>query len=152
MKPSLLALVVLLYSATATRAAVYISEFMADNAKTLKDEEGEYSDWIEIFNAGPARQDMTNWALTDDPANLTKWRFPKITLLTNDYAVVFASGKDRTNALSNLHTNFKLKKSGNYLALVDSQTNIVSEFAPQYPAQREDVSYGRDRFIPEISG
>ena len=43
-----------------------------------------------------------------------------------------------------LHTNFKLKAAGEYLGLIAPNLSVVSEFAPQYPPQYPDVSYGAD--------
>src|SRR5258705_11575809 len=71
-------------------------------------------------------------------------------LAVNGYLRVWASSKNRTNPLGPLHTNFKLaKEAGNFLALVDAQTNIVSAFDP-YPAQTQDISYWRDRIDPNL--
>ncbi len=131
---------------------VIVSEFMADNSKTLNDEDGDQSDWIEMFNNGTTTANLGGWFLTDDPADLTKWRFPNVSLLANQYLVVFASGKNKTNAVGRLHTNFKLEKNGEYLALVDAETNIVSDFAPTFPQQRTDISYGRERGNANIVG
>src|SRR5262249_27972815 len=55
-------------------------------------------------------------------------------------------------AFAPLHTNFKLNKSGGYLALSDPQTNVVSEFAPAYPPQLTDVSYGRPEYATNFIG
>ncbi|HTR41608.1 MAG TPA: CotH kinase family protein [Pseudomonadales bacterium] len=127
-----------------------ISEFMATNVNTVADEDGDSSPWIEIFNPTAADVSLNGWALTDDPNNLMLWRFPNVTLLDADdangsdnYLVVFASGKNRTNNLAELHTNFRLPAGGGYLALVNPQTNIVSVFS-SYPSQQQDVSYGWD--------
>ena len=60
----------------------------------------------------------------------------------NQYGLVFASGKDRSQLGAPLHTNFRLRSEGEYLALVNPQTEVVFEFAPQYPKQFPDVSYG----------
>ena len=128
---------------------VMISEFMADNHKTLHDEDGASSDWIELLNAGATSVNLEGWFLTDDSANLTLWRFPRVSLLPGTYMIVFASQKDRTNPAAPLHTSFKLAKEGGYLALVDPATNVVSAFAP-YLAQYTDVSYGRDRSDPTL--
>ena len=40
----------LVLSSAPARAQVIISEFMADNKHTLADEDGEFSDWIELYN------------------------------------------------------------------------------------------------------
>ena len=57
-----------------------ISEFMADNASTLVDEDGDYSDWIEIYNPSLEAINLEGWSLTDDPADLQKWTFPPFEL------------------------------------------------------------------------
>ncbi|PYM11903.1 MAG: hypothetical protein DME18_12735 [Verrucomicrobia bacterium] len=136
----------------ASPPGVMISEFMADNKKTIHDEDGDSSDWIEIFNAASGDVNLAGWALSDDPKNLVEWRFPNVTLPANSYLLVFASGKDRTNATGELHTGFQLSSGGGFLALVDPATNIVSSFPPTYPSQRTDVSYGRAQGAPDIVG
>jgi len=45
-----------------------ISELMAKNASTLADADGDFSDWIEVYNPGPSQADLTGWYLTDDAA------------------------------------------------------------------------------------
>jgi hypothetical protein len=54
-------------------AQVRITEFMANNTRTLADADGDYSDWIEIHNPGTNTVNLENWFLTDDPAEFTKW-------------------------------------------------------------------------------
>ena len=133
-------------------AAPQISEFMADNTKTIRDSEGDHSDWIEIFNPSDQDVNLSRWALTDNSTNLSAWRFPNITLQANSRLVVFASEKDRTNATAELHTNFKLSAAGEFLALADPAGNLMSVFSPAFPAQQADVSYGRDRVSPDSVG
>ena len=56
---------------------------------------------------------------------------------------MFASGKDRSDPTKQLHTNFSLATSGEYLALVKPDgTTVTKEFAPKFPAQFDDSSYG----------
>jgi len=129
---------------TAPPSLVLISEFLAINDHGIRDEDGDREDWIELVNYGPEPISLGGWSLTDDPADLRKWVFPAVRLGVNEYLLVWASGKDRRDPNRPLHTNFKLSGSGEYLALVDAHTNIVSEFAPAYPPQRPDISYGRD--------
>jgi len=130
----------------------FISEFLAVNSRTLHDEDGDSSDWIEIHNPATNNLSLDGWFLTDDAANLAKWRFPNFVLAPDSYLVVFASDKNRTNLTGRLHTNFKLASAGEYLALCDPNTNVVSEFAPTYPPQATDVSYGRDWSDPKQLG
>ncbi len=122
---------------------VIITEFMADNSSTLADEDGSYDDWIEIQNISAGAMNLDGWYLTDSAGNLTQWRFPATHLNAGAYLVVFASNKDRSVPGQNLHTNFKLSNSGDYLALVlPDGVTVATEFAPNYPVQFPDVSYG----------
>ncbi len=85
---------------------------------------------------------MTGWSLTDDALNLTKWTLPAVSIPANGRLIVFASGKDRTSPQAELHTNFSLSSSGEYLALVRPDgASLASEFNP-FPAQKADISYG----------
>ncbi len=131
-----------------------ISEFLANNNHGIQDEDGNHSAWIELHNADTVQASLDGWFLTTNAANLTMWQFPVGTpqLQGNGYMFLWASAKNRTNPFAPLHTDFKLSKPGNgYLALVDPNTNIVSEFNP-YPAQFADVSYGRDAVDPSLVG
>ena len=134
-----LAAAALLAIAPSGPAAVIINEFMAENDGSLKDQDGASPDWIELHNTGPNLIDLAGWHLTDTATNLTRWTFPSTPLPAGGYLVVFASGKDRTNSAPQ-HTSFALEASGGYLALVDSNGVIVSQF--NYPRQHRNVSYG----------
>jgi len=127
---------------------VAINEIMAANKRTLRDEDGDSSDWIELYNASAATMSLNGWFLSDDATEPTRWRFPKVTLLSKQYLVVFASGKNRTNPAAPLHTDFALAEAGGYVELSDPETNTVSAFS--YPRQLADVSYGRDRTTPTM--
>jgi hypothetical protein len=119
-----------------------ISEFMADNESTLADEDGTFSDWIEIYNPTTTAINLAGYYLTDEEGNPTKWGFPDLELAGGGYLVVFASGKDRTDPAAPLHTNFELNKDGEYLALVGPGPSLVHAFGPAYPVQRADIAYG----------
>lgn len=124
--------------------SLVISELMALNTATLPDQDGDYSDWLEIYNPTADDVDLHGWYLTDNSARLTQWPFPDGTLAVGERKVVFVSEKDRAGP--ELHTNFKLKNEGEYLALTrdDGQGGVTVEFAysPKFPAQVADVSYG----------
>lgn len=129
--------------------AQVISEFLAQNNGLLLDEEGDSPDWIEIQNPTPQSINLLDWTLTDSVTNLAKWTFPSTNLAPGARLVIFASGKDKRSPGANLHTNFKLDTDGEYLALVaPGGTNVVSAFAPVYPPQLANVSYG----ISQLAG
>ena len=134
-------LVCLLLGGT-SHASVWISEFMASNDGGLEDTDGDDSDWIEIYNDDTSPVDLSGWRLTDDDSDSSKWVFPSVIVPAKGYIVVFASNKDRRTQGAELHTNFKLSKSGEYLALVTPGGSVEHSFSPSYPAQVTNVSYG----------
>ncbi len=123
-----------------------ISEFMADNAGGLRDADGDSSDWIEIYNPGSTAVNLNGWFLTDSAVVLNKWRMPATVLQAGQRLVVFASGKNRTMSGTELHTNFKLKQEGGYVALVKPDGATVAS-AWAYPNQRANASYGLGRLL-----
>jgi hypothetical protein len=120
-----------------------ISEFLAVNNSGIQDEDGNRSDWIELYNPTAADINLDGYYLTDDATALSKWRLPAVTIRSNGYQLVWASGKDRVDPAKPLHANFSLDGAGEYLALVapDGVTPIT-QFAPTFPPQGSDVSYG----------
>ena len=124
-------------------AAPMISEFMAQNTATLQDEDGDWSDWIEIHNPTENPLSLAGWHLTDRADNPVMWEFPDVTLAPGGYLVVFASNKDRRVPGAPLHTNFALAAAGEYLGLIAPDgVTLATEFAPVYPPQQADISYG----------
>ena len=100
--------------------------------------------WLEISNTGSTTADLGGWHLTDDPASPMKWEFPSPTIvLAGEQLVILASGLTTTSG-NYIHLPFKLSKRGEYLAITDSSGNFVDGFAPQFPKQFLDHSYGRD--------
>ena len=146
LKPLQTLLAIGLLMASSASARLYITEFMADNQATVEDEDGDSPDWIEIFNSGTEAVNLEGYFLTDAADTLTMWRFPAVELAENGFMLVFASGKDRRDPDSQLHTNFRLSSDGEYLALVNPDgSSIVAEFGtPEnpIPEQFEDSSYG----------
>ena len=126
-----------------------ISELMASNDGTLADEDGNPSDWIEIHNPTAGPLDLDGWHLTDDATNLTRWAFPDVTVQPGGYMLVFASGNNRTDPNSELHTNFQLDGDGEYLALVEPGGTVAHAY-DFYPQQFTDVSYGLGQDIEQF--
>jgi hypothetical protein len=133
-------------NAAADDPSVVINEFAASNRRGLTDGDGNASDWIELYNSSARPVSLGGWSLTDEQSDLRKWLFPPATVLpAGGYLVVFASGQsvnDYVDTKGYLHTNFALDRGGEYLALVDPGGAVVHEYAPSFPPQRTDVSYG----------
>ncbi len=129
-------------------ADILITEFMASNTKTIVDDDGKYSDWIEIANTGAAAVNLSGWHLTDNAGDLTKWTFPSVSIAAYQRMLVWASNEDRRDPAKPLHTNFNLRASGEYLALVRPDGTVEQSFGASFPAQFPDVSYGLGESSP----
>jgi hypothetical protein len=121
-----------------------INEVLAVNATGLLDGYGNAEDWIEIHNPNTNAINLDAFYLTDNPGNLTKWNFPPVTIAAQGYLLVFASGLDTNDPGGAIHTGFKLDGDGEYLALVRMDGLTIDDaFAPGFPPQFPDISYGR---------
>ncbi|MEE9429690.1 MAG: CotH kinase family protein [Melioribacteraceae bacterium] len=80
---------------------VVINEIMSSNYENNFDEDGEASDWIELYNNSSQTIDLTNFYLSDSKKKLNKWQFPKLTILPDKHILVFASKKNKTGWASN---------------------------------------------------
>ena len=141
----------LLASPAVSQSGPVVSEIMAANIVTLADEDGHSSDWIEIHNPTTNAIDVGGWFLTDDNTSPRKWSFPKPTSIgASGFLVVFASAKNRSVAGKQLHTNFSLKRGGEYVGLADATGKLVSDLGAGYPRQYPDISYGLE-FKPTLT-
>lgn len=91
---SIVAFALLLNSSDASD--IRINEIMASNGSTIADEDGDFEDWIELFNSGAEAVDLSGWGLSDDDDTPLRWTFPEGVILdSGDYLLIWASGKDR---------------------------------------------------------
>ncbi|MCX8155978.1 MAG: immunoglobulin domain-containing protein [Verrucomicrobiae bacterium] len=128
-----------------------ITEFMAINNNTLTDEDNDRPDWIEIYNPADVPVNLAGWSLTDQANNLRRWIFPATNLAPRSFLIVFASSKNRAVPGAPLHANFNLAGDGEYLALVNPSGQVVSQFAPRFPRQNADISYGVGQTVNLLS-
>ena len=117
---------------------LYISEIVASNSGVIKDDSGEYSDYIEIYNGYGYDVNLKNYRLTDNIANSKKWVFPDMTIKSGEYKIIYASGKNRCNG-GECHTNFKLNSEGETLVLIEPGGNAISKIT--YPKLTPNISY-----------
>jgi len=119
---------------------VVINEFMASNDVTAADQDGDFDDWIELYNNTNASIDLTGYSLSDDGSDLTQWTFPSGTSIeANGYLIIWA---DEDANQDGLHASFKISASGETLYLVNTSGEIVDEIT--FETQTTDVSYGRN--------
>ena len=73
----------------ATTETIQINEVMAGNKQAVTDEEGNYSDWIELYNPGTTAVSLSGWGLSDSKLEQAKWAFPDVSIPAGGYLVVY---------------------------------------------------------------
>ena len=126
-------------NATATAGDLVINEFLASNDTVQADQDGEYDDWIELYNNSANTIDLSGYYLSDDSTDPTQWTFPSgTTIEANGYLIIWADNDEEQDGL---HANFKLSASGEEVVLSDDTGTVLDEVS--FPEQETDISYGR---------
>ncbi len=135
--------------ATAAPPQVVISEVLSSNIRGIQDEDGDTSDWIELWNHGASAADLGGMGLADKRGNARPWRLPQTNLPPSGRLVVWASGKDRAVPGRPLHAPFKLSGEDPRLALLAADGTVLSELASAVWTRQPDVSSG---LLPGTTG
>lgn len=130
----------------ASNSSIVINEVMASNTSSIADEAGQFDDWIELYNTSSSSVDISNYYISDDSMNYTKFTIPAGTIMApNSYLIIWA---DEDASQGPLHANFKLSASdGEYVYLMNSNREIANSVV--FGAQTADVAYAR---IPNGTG
>ena len=121
-------------------ADLRINEIMASNLLTIKDENGDSSDWVELYNPDSVAVNLQGWALSDSASNPLKWIFGSVSIQPGQRLVVWASSKNRPNG-PQIHTSWAISASGESILLTNPSGTLVDQF-PSIAVAR-DVSMGR---------
>ena len=127
-----------------TDGALLINEVMADARSGRMDEDGEFSDWVELYNTTDHAVSLDNYALSDKENQPLKWRFPEgAAIAPHGYYLVFCSGKDRNGDPAAVpHASFRISAERDTIVLADSRGRIVDRvLIDNLP---EDASWARD--------
>ncbi len=128
----------LLLAGNSFSQSLVINEIMASNQNTIDDEDGNASDYIELYNGGTAPVQLEGYGLSDDPA-VRKWQFGSAVLNPGGYLLVFAS--DKNKKATYWHTNFKISAAGESIVLSDPAGVVVDRV--DAPAMNADIAWGR---------
>ena len=119
--------------------ALFLNEVMANNDSTIMDENGFYSDWVEVYNAGGGVLNLEGLYISDDALNPYKYKFSDVNLLPGSFTLLWA---DDSTELGNTHLNFRLSASGEQLFLFAAADEPVMIDSMNVPALAADQSYG----------
>lgn len=124
-----------------------LNEYLVINTDDFQDDYGQQSAWIEIFNASYGTVDIAGCFLSDDPANLKKYRIPSGDILTKikprQHVIFWADNKPFRGTF---HVNFDLSKAQEIIFTKGDGTSIIDRIKIE-PALQDSTmankSYGR---------
>ena len=105
---------------------VFINEILASNdtaqSWTDADDEEQFDDWLELYNATDETLNLTDWGLSDGG---TPWRFPAgTTIAPKGFLLVWCSDGAEGPGY---HTDFAISRSGEVLTLTDAFDQTVDQ-------------------------
>jgi hypothetical protein len=121
---------------------VVINEYSCANLNTVTDFYNDYEDWFELYNAGSAPVDLTNYYLSDKASNPTKWQIPSgATIAPNGFIRVFCNGRGGING-GQIHPSFKLTQTKSEKIILSDPSGIILD-SLTIRINKPDHSWGR---------
>jgi len=119
---------------------IVINELLPRNNTTAQDQNGEYDDWVELYNLSAEERDISGFYLSDDRDDRRKWKFPEGTVIGgNSYLIIWC---DKDTDQQGLHADFKLSAEGEEVLLSTPDGDLLNDVV--YQAQSRELSYSRN--------
>lgn len=102
-----------------------LSEYLVENNAALPDGQGLYSDILELTNRSDAPVQLSDYYLSDSPAQRFRYRLPEQVLQPGEYLLIWCDSENRVDEAGRIHANFALRhgdvicithRSGGYTA------------------------------------
>src|SRR6185369_10751233 len=112
---------------------LWLNEIQPDNITGIRDRAGDRHPWLELFNGGANAMDLSEYFLTDNFTNLTRWMFPgDASINPSQFAVVWLDGEPGESSTNEWHANFRITPSTGSIALVknlNGQAAVMDYFS-----------------------
>ena len=126
-------------------SGLVINEIMAGNSTSVPDQDGEYDDWVELYNGNNFSLNLNGYYLSDNENDLFKWSFPNISIAPNDYLIIWCDTAGSSQA--GLHTTYRLSAEQEEVYLSDPNGNVID--AVHFVNMITDQGYAR---VPNGTG
>ncbi len=126
-------------------SGLVINEIMATNLTSVPDQDGEYDDWVELYNGNNFSLNLNGYYLSDNENDLFKWSFPNISIAPNDYLIIWCDTAGSSQA--GLHTTYRLSAEQEEVYLSDPNGNVID--AVHFVSMITDQGYAR---VPNGTG
>lgn len=122
------------------KSDIVLNELLPVNKSIAADQDGEYDDWIELYNLSGSVKDISGYFLSDNKDHFSKWEFPSGTSIPgNGYLIIWA---DEDSTQVGLHANFKLSSQGEEVLLSKPDGTLTDKVI--YPGQTLELSFSRN--------
>ena len=118
---------------------LYINEVLPENVTSLADEQGDFDDWFEIYNASDAQIDLGGMYLTQDLNNPVQWQIPPGTVICGGCWMIFWADEEPQEGPT--HTNFSLSADGGSVGIFAADGVLIDHL--NYGTLLGDYSFGR---------
>jgi hypothetical protein len=123
-----------------SKSDILINELLTVNKTIAADQNGEYDDWIELYNLSSSAVDVSGYFLTDDKDLRSKWKCPSGTFIPGKgFLIIWA---DEDTAQAGLHANFKLSSQGEEI-LLTSPDGVLRDKV-RFSGQTIELSWARN--------
>ncbi|WP_010182416.1 lamin tail domain-containing protein [Aquimarina agarilytica] len=121
-----------------------INEVQSKNDSTFTDENGEFDDWIEIYNPNEFEVNLADYYISDKPLDPLKWKISntnaiKTTVAAKGYLLFWA---DEDLEQGENHLNFKLKANDEVILTAPDATTLIQ--VVKFENLNSDLSYGAE--------
>jgi hypothetical protein len=123
-----------------SQSDIVLNELLPVNTSVAPDQNGEYDDWIELYNLSNSVKDISGYYLSDNKDHFSKWVFPAGTsIAAKGYLIIWA---DDDSAQVGLHANFKLSSLGEEVLLSTPDGTLADKVI--FPGQTLELSFSRN--------
>lgn len=102
MKKFFTSIFIIVFFSSSVLSQVVINEVASRGV--FLDENQSKTDWIELYNTAAQQISLNNYHLTDNINNLYKWALPDITIMPQQFLMIFASGENRVSIVDHWET------------------------------------------------
>ena len=129
---------------SSTYDGLVINEVMAANSSAVPDENGNFSDWLELYNGTGHDLNLEGVMLTNRTDRIT-FPFPAYVLKAGGYVLVFADKSYQLDPAKPFHGKFKISSAGDHLYLYDPNMYLIDEVVtPTMTADQSYILTGKD--------
>ncbi len=123
---------------------IVINEVQSRNDVTIADENGEFDDWIEVYNPDNVPVNLANFYFSDNPSEPLKWQIPdtdptKTTVPANGYLLLWA---DNDLSQGENHLGFRLGRTDEVLITYPDATTLKQRI--DFVDVPRDASFGAE--------